>query len=64
VKSSLAYDYINKRYKTISTSWKNFNNTLSRDIYEKYFEHTPEGLYYLTHEAESLVEIWIAEQDL
>lgn len=64
VKASLAYEYINKRYKTISVTRKNFNDTLSRKIYEKYFEHTPEGLYYLTHEAESFVENLLNEQNL
>jgi hypothetical protein len=61
VKPSLAYEYLTKRYKTVSISNKNFSNVLSDKKYKKYFEHTSEGLYYLTQEAESLAESWISK---
>jgi len=64
VKPGLAYEYLVKRYKTISVSKDNFSKVLTntRD-YGKYFSRTSEGLYYLSPEAESLVEGWISQND-
>lgn len=59
VKPSLAYEYLTKRYKTVSITNKNLSDTLSGKRCKKYFERTSEGLYYLTQEAESLAESWI-----
>lgn len=64
VKLSLVYEYLTKRYKTVPVTRKNFSDTLSGKRYEKYFEHTSEGLYYLTQEAESLAETWISQVDI
>lgn len=61
VKPSLAYEYLTKRYKTVSISNKNLSDTLSDKKYKKYFERTSEGLYYLTQEAENLAESWISK---
>lgn len=62
VKPGLAYDYLVKRYKTISVSKDNFSKALTntRD-YGKYFSRTSEGLYYLSPEAESLVASWLIQ---
>lgn len=61
VKPSLAYEYLTKRYKTVSITNKNLSDTLSDKRYKKYFERTSEGLYYLTQESESLAESWISK---
>ena len=61
VKPSLAYEYLTKRYKTVSITKKNLSDTLSDKRYKKYFERTSEGLYYLTQEAESLAESWTTQ---
>jgi hypothetical protein len=61
VKPSLAYEYLTKRYKTVSITNKNLSDTLSDKKYRKYFERTSEGLYYLTQESESLAESWISK---
>ena len=66
VKPALAYDYLVKRYKTVSATQKSFSDTLSRKEHRKFFERTPEGLYFLTQESEQLAESWIGNniQDL
>lgn len=60
VKPALAYEYLTKKYQTISCKMKLFSDTLSHKRYENYFRHTPEGLYYLTQDAENLAESWIS----
>ncbi|WP_421657340.1 hypothetical protein [Leptothermofonsia sp. ETS-13] len=49
VKPGTAYEYLVKRYKTISVSKDSFSKSLTntRD-YRKYFSRTSEGLYYLS----------------
>jgi hypothetical protein len=59
VKPSVAYGYLTQRYKTISVSQKGFSDTLSSKSNKKYFERTPEGLYFLTQEAENIGKGWI-----
>jgi len=61
VKPPLVYEYLTKRYKTVSITNKNLSDTLSDKRYKKYFERTSEGLYYLTQESESLAESWIGK---
>ncbi|HEY9692316.1 MAG TPA: zinc ribbon domain-containing protein [Oculatellaceae cyanobacterium] len=59
VKPGVAYNYLIKRYKTISVTKENFSKALSNTKeYSKYFSRTSEGQYYLSPEAESLVEGW------
>lgn len=64
VKPALAYEYLIKRYQTVPVKKKLFGDTLSHKRYENYFEQTPEGLYYLTPEAESLAEGWLDRVDI
>lgn len=64
VKPALAYEYLSKKYKTISINKKNFSDTLGQRKYAKYFSRTPEGLYYLTSEAENLVENWLNQSNI
>lgn len=64
IKPSLAYDYLTKRYKTVSVTKRNFSDTLSSKNNEKYFERTCEGGYYLTQETESLAESWISQVNI
>ncbi|MGD2179817.1 hypothetical protein [Lusitaniella coriacea] len=59
VKPSTAYEYLTKRYEPVPVKKKSFVDALSEKRYEKYFERTPEGLYFLTKEAENLAESWI-----
>ncbi|MBD2197466.1 MULTISPECIES: hypothetical protein [Calothrix] len=60
VKPGLAYDYLVKKYKTVSVSQSNFSKALTNTKdYSKYFSRTSEGLYYLTPDAESFVEGWL-----
>lgn len=61
VKPVLAYQYLKKRHETVSITQKSFSDALSAKNNKKYFEKTPEGLYYLTQEAEKLAEDWISE---
>ncbi|MHC5932706.1 hypothetical protein [Nostoc sp.] len=62
VKPGLAYDYLTKRYQTVSVKKDNFTKALTNaKDYSKYFGRTHESLYYLTSEAESLVEEWLNE---
>lgn len=60
VKPGIAYEYLVKRYKTISVSKDTFAKVLTstRD-YGKYFSRTSEGLYYLSPEAETLAKGWL-----
>ena len=58
VKPALAYEYLIKRYKQVSATKKRFGETLAAKGNKKYFEKTPEGLYYLTPEAETIAETW------
>jgi hypothetical protein len=64
VKPGTAYEYLVKRYKTISVSKENFSKVLTntRD-YGKYFSRTSEGLYYLSPEAENLVGGWLNQNN-
>ena len=59
ISSTLAYEYLERKYQTISFTKKLFSDTLSRKIYSKYFKKTIDGLYYLTQEAEILAQSWI-----
>jgi len=61
VKPSIAYEYLIKRYKTVSKNKKNFSDTLCNKSNEKYFGCTSEGQYYLTSEAEKLAESWLSK---
>lgn len=62
VKPGLAYEYLTKRYQTVSVKKDNFTKALTNTKdYSKYFGRTHENLYYLTSEAESLVEEWLNE---
>jgi hypothetical protein len=62
VKPGTVYEYLVKRYKTISVSKDNFSKALTnaRD-YGKYFSRTSEGLYFLSPEAETLVAGWLSQ---
>lgn len=62
VKPGLAYEYLLKRYKTISVNQTNFTKALTntKDS-NKYFSRTSEGLYYLTPDGESFVENWLIQ---
>jgi hypothetical protein len=64
VKPYFVYEYLTKRYKTVSITNKNVSDILSDKSYRKYFERTSEGLYYLTQEAESLAESWIVKSGI
>lgn len=62
VKPGTAYEYLVKRYKTISVSKDNFSKALTNaKDYGKYFSRTSEGLYYLSPEAETLVAGWLSQ---
>lgn len=62
VKQTLAYDYLIKKYKTVSVSKDSFSKALANTKdYGKYFNRTSEGLYYLTPDAESFVESWLIQ---
>ncbi|WNZ25436.1 hypothetical protein HJG54_22990 [Leptolyngbya sp. NK1-12] len=61
MKPALAYEYLIKRYKIVSATKKSFGETLATKGNKKYFEKTPEGLYYLTQEAEKLAESWVSQ---
>jgi hypothetical protein len=63
VKPGLAYEYLLKRYKNITVNKDKFTKALtSAKAYGKYFSRTPEGLYYLTQEAENTVEAWESQE--
>jgi hypothetical protein len=64
IKPGLAYEYLIKRYKTISAKKGNFTKAMTntRDN-SKYFSRTHEGAYFLTTEAESLVESWLNQDN-
>ncbi|MBH8575851.1 hypothetical protein I8752_23190 [Nostocaceae cyanobacterium CENA369] len=60
VKPGLAYDYLTKRYQTVSVKKDNFTKALTNaKDYGKFFGRTHESLYYLTSEGESTVEEWL-----
>lgn len=60
VKPGLAYEYLVKKYKTVSVNQSNFTKALANTKdYSKYFSRTSEGLYYLTPDAERVVEGWL-----
>ncbi|RUS94237.1 hypothetical protein DSM107003_37680 [Trichormus variabilis SAG 1403-4b] len=60
VKPGLAYEYLIKKYQTVSVKKDNFTKALTNGKeYSKYFNRTHEGLYCLTVDAESLVEEWL-----
>ncbi|MEL4897879.1 hypothetical protein, partial [Crocosphaera sp. Alani8] len=61
VKPVLAYQYLKKRHETVSIGQKSFSDTLCAKTNKKYFQKTPEGLYYLTEEAEKIAQDWISE---
>ncbi|MDJ0510919.1 MAG: hypothetical protein QNJ64_16940 [Crocosphaera sp.] len=60
-KPALAYQYLKKRHETVSISQKSFSDALCSKGNKKYFQKTPEGLYYLTEEAEKIAQNWISE---
>lgn len=65
VKPGLAYDYLIKRYKTVSVSRDNFRKALTNTKdYSKHFNHTSEGLYYLTPDAENVVDGWLSQDNI
>jgi hypothetical protein len=59
VKSSLVYEYLTRRYETVSATQKNISDTLSDKSNKKYFDRTSEGLYFLTQEAENIGRNWM-----
>ena len=61
VKPALAYKYLTERYKTVSIKRSQFSQAMSRKENADKFKRTSEGLYYLTPEAEKLIEKWVAE---
>ncbi len=64
VKQGLAYDYLVKKYKTVSVTKDSFSKALANiKDYGKYFSRTSEGLYYLTPDAESFVESWFIQSN-
>ena len=62
VKSSLAVNYLLKRYKTISKKKKVLIDTIAHKKYNNYFVKTDKGEYYLSLEAEKLAESWLGNQ--
>lgn len=65
VKPGLAYEYLVKKYKTVSVNQSNFTKALANmKDYSKYFSRTSEGLYYLTPDAESVVEAWLSQSSV
>jgi hypothetical protein len=64
VKPGLAYEYLVQRYKTVSVTREKFRKALTNTkSYGKYFSHTSDSSYYLTQEAERLVEGWINQEN-
>jgi hypothetical protein len=64
VKPALAYEYLVQRYKTVSVTKEKFRKALTNTKnYSKYFSHTSDSSYYLTQEAERLVEEWINQEN-
>lgn len=63
VKPSLAYEYLTKRY-TVPVQKKSFTDALSSKQNEKYFKRTPDGLYYLTQEADGIAENWMNQIEI
>ncbi|MDJ0579543.1 zinc ribbon domain-containing protein [Crocosphaera sp.] len=61
VKPALAYEYLKKKYTTISVTKKRFGEILAGKNNKKYFEKTPEGLYYLTQEGENIAQELMTE---
>lgn len=64
VKPGLAYEFLVKKYETVSVNQSNFTKALANTKESsKYFSRTSEGLYYLTPEAESVVEGWLSQSN-
>lgn len=61
VKPAVAYEYLKERYKTIPISIGAFTSCLCRKAHAGRFKKTEDGLYYLTPEAEEVVESWIRD---
>lgn len=59
VKPALAFEYLTSRYEKISVKKDAFRNTLAREYNQKFFRKTDSGEYFLTEEAEKLVESWL-----
>ena len=52
VKPSIAYKYLVARYRTVPVNSEAFRKTLASPSYNKKFNKTTEGLYYLTQDGE------------
>jgi len=59
VKPGLAYEYLKKRYKTVSITKAQFSTILSREYNKDKFQRTSNGLYYLTPKAEGIAKSWL-----
>ncbi|NOK61363.1 MAG: hypothetical protein GFH27_549305n132 [Chloroflexi bacterium AL-W] len=58
-KPKMAYLYLTQKYTTVSVGSKAFITCLGRGSNKSKFSKNPEGLYYLTPQAEREVESWI-----
>lgn len=59
VKPRMAFEYLTKKYTTVSGNARAFVKAFSRPSNTKYFGKNSEGLYYLKDAAEKAVENWI-----
>jgi hypothetical protein len=59
VEPRMAFDYLVKKYSTVSRETKSFTDALSRPRNTKYFGKNADGLYYLHEAGERAVEAWI-----
>ena len=59
VKSIVAYQFLVKKYITISVKQRGFTDAMGRESNASMFKKNAEGLYYLTSQAQIQVETWI-----